>query len=118
MKVPEFGATGERGGGPKSGPSRAQEAHDGAHDKAHEPISEIESRIIEICSESPKSTFELLRALGYKNRTGNFKRAVSHLLEMDLLEMTIPTKPRSKKQKYRLTENGQEMLDRTKGNTE
>ena len=100
------------------GPSRAQEAHDGAQDKAHEPISEIESRIIEICSESPKSTPELLQALGYKNRTGNFKRAVSHLLEMDLLEMTIPTKPRSKKQKYRLTENGQEMLDRTKGNTE
>ena len=55
VKAPEFGATGERGGGPKSGPSRA---HNRAHDKAHEPISEIESRIMENCSESPKSTPE------------------------------------------------------------
>jgi len=65
---------------------------------------------MEICSESPKSTPELLQSLGYKNRTGNFKRAVSHLSEMGLLEMTIPTKPRSKKQKYRLTNKGRQVL--------
>ena len=104
VKVPEFGATDKRRSGP-------QDAHDKAHDKAHELISEIESRIMDICSQSPKSTPELLQSLGYENRTGNFKRAVRHLSEMGFLEMTIPTKPRSKKQKYQLTEKGRTLLE-------
>ena len=118
VKVPEYGSNGERGGGPKSSPSRAQEAHDEAHDMAHEPMNDIERRILKICSKSPKSTSDVLRSLGYKSRTGNFKRAINHLLVIGCLEMTIPTKPRSKNQTYRLTQNGRDMLDGKKGGGE
>jgi ATP-dependent DNA helicase RecG len=124
VKVPEFGPAGEVAGevtgevspedGTKSGLSRAHEAHDQAHDEAHVPIRDIERRILEICSESSKSTADLLNFLGYKSRTGNFKRAVSRLLEIGLIEMTVPTKPRSKQQKYRLTEQGQRLIQDSK----
>jgi len=82
------------------------EAHDEAHDEAHEPMSDIEQRILVACSHESKSTPDLLQFLGYETRTGNFKRALSRLLALGCLEMTIPDKPRSKKQRYRLTARG------------
>jgi ATP-dependent DNA helicase RecG len=86
------------------------EAHDEAHDKAHEPITEVEHVIMTASAQSPKSTPELLRMLGYKSRTGNFKRALSRLLDMGLLEMTNPQKPRARNQRYRSTHLGEEVL--------
>jgi ATP-dependent DNA helicase RecG len=143
VKVPEFGLAGEfetkgqvtRTGkhsgqnksevtgevtpnGSRSGLSRAHEAHDRAHDEAHEPMSGIECKILESCAENPKSTSDLLNFLGYKSRTGNFKRTVSHLLEMGLIEMTVPTRPRSRKQKYRLTDTGRQVLIKIQGGAE
>jgi ATP-dependent DNA helicase RecG len=87
------------------------EAHDEAHDEAHEPMNDIERRILERCSDQPKSTHNLLQALGYETRTGNFKRALARMLNVGCLEMTIPAKPRSKKQQYRLTDKGRRWLE-------
>ncbi len=119
VKVPEFGINGEGGDGHKLGPSGAQEAHDRAHDRAHdmkhEPMNNFERKILEFCAEKSKSAADLLESLGYKSRTGNFKRAISHLLNAGLLEMTIPSKPTSKKQKYRLTQNAREIQFKAKG---
>jgi len=125
VKVPEFGPVGEVTGEvtgdatpkqvTKSGLSRAHEAHDGAHDEAHEPLSEIEQRILLACLDAPQNTRELLALLGYESRTGNFKKTLSRLLDLAFLEMTIPDKPRSKKQKYRLTERGRKLLKRIEG---
>jgi len=42
--------------------------------------------------------------LGYTTRTGNFKRALKRLSALALIEMTVPDKPNSRLQKYRLTE--------------
>ena len=89
------------------------EAHE-AHDEAHEPISWSERRIMEACLASPRSTPELLTALGYAVRTGNFKRGLARLMAMDLLEMSMPGKPRSKNQKYRLTAKGRDWLVKEK----
>ena len=80
------------------------------HDEAREPMSEIEQRILIACLDAPQDTQELLALLGYESRTGNFKKALSRLMDSACLEMTIPDKPRSKKQKYRLTERGRKVL--------
>ncbi len=86
------------------------EAHDGAHDEAHDAITATvaatEQRILEACRSAPQSTPELLAALEYATRTGNFKRGLKRLLSLGLLELSIPEKPRSKHQKYRITGMG------------
>ncbi len=85
-------------------------AHDEAHDEAHEPMSNIEQRILVICSDESRSTPDLLQFLGYKTRTGNFKRALARLLGLGYLEMSIPDKPKSKNQRYRLTTKGRKLI--------
>lgn len=53
---------------------------------------------------------ELMDALGLKDRK-HFGDAYLHpALEAGLLEMTIPDKPQSSKQRYRLTEQGRAVL--------
>jgi ATP-dependent DNA helicase RecG len=90
------------------------EAHDEAHDEAHEPMTEVEQTLLAACAQSPKSTPELLKMLGYKTRTGNFKRALSHSLERGFIEMTNPHKPRTRNQRYRITTKGKERLQKAR----
>jgi ATP-dependent DNA helicase RecG len=86
--------------------NREGEAHDEAHDDKN-GLSDMEIAILGGCAEIPQSTPELLQLLGYKQRTGNFKRAVSRLIgQLNLLEPTLPNASRSKNQKYRLTAKG------------
>lgn len=92
------------------GPSTGQnEAHVEAHE-AHVELTEIERSILAACSESPQDSKVLLEIAGYNKRTGNFKRSMSKLLKHGLLELTIPDKPRSRLQKYRLTDKGRGTL--------
>jgi hypothetical protein len=81
-----------------------------AHDKAHEPMNDTELEMLRRCSPGPASTPELLDALEYQSRPHNFKKAVARLLAVGSLEMTIPDNPRSKKQKYRLTDKGRTVI--------
>lgn len=85
--------------------SVTNKAHNGAHDEAHDQahdFSNTEKAILQACRKGPLSSAQLLEALGYKSRTGNFKNALSRLLKKKLLARTIPDAPRSKKQKYRI----------------
>ncbi|MCX5824802.1 MAG: putative DNA binding domain-containing protein [Deltaproteobacteria bacterium] len=93
--------------GTKPGPSQA---HDQAHDEAHEPLSMVEHRLLKECTNEPQNTPNLLNTFGYKTRPGGFKVALSRLLALGFLEMTIPDKPRSKKQRYRTTAAGRAVL--------
>jgi ATP-dependent DNA helicase RecG len=102
-------ATGQ--GRNKSAPSPDQvKAHDEAYDKAHETLNMVEYRLLKECIKEPQSTPTLLNIFGYKTRPGGFKMALSHLLALGLLEMTVPDKPRSKKQQYRTTSAGRTVL--------
>ena len=85
------------------------EAHE-AHAEAHGQLTDIEIQMLKECRDAPKGTADLLRALGYSSRTGNFKRALAHLLKAELLEMTLPDRPRSPLQKYRATPMGRRTL--------
>ena len=51
--------------------------------------------------------------VGLRHRETFMLNYIQPLLEDDLLEMTIPDKPRSSKQKYKTTSNGLEKLRST-----
>ena len=105
VKVPEFG------GAENSAIRLSLEAHDEAHDEANISLTEVQQRIVEGCLEMVQSTSSLLDLLGYESRTGNFKKALSHLLKLGLVEQVLPNTPRSKKQQYRTTAKGKQVLD-------
>ena len=50
---------------------------------------------------------ELMEIAGRTDRTKFRNQVLNPLIESGLLEMTVPDKPRSSKQKYRVTEKGQ-----------
>ncbi len=81
--------------------------HDGVHDIR---MSEMMKKIIMLLID-PKSTPQLLAKLGYPRRTRNYEAAIKGLLDFKLIEMTLPDKPRSKNQQYRLTEKGKDLID-------
>jgi len=83
------------------------------HDVVHD-LNNTEQKILEALLK-PKSTPELLTHLGYKTRTRNYEMAIKQMLKYALLEMTIPDKPRSKNQKYRLTQKGKQTLKNSNG---
>jgi ATP-dependent DNA helicase RecG len=96
--------------GPTQAQVGAQEAQVGAQVK----FTATEKRLLQTCSENPQDSRTLAEAVGYTSRTGNFKRALEKLVKRKLLEMTIPDKPRSSKQKYRLTAKGKQLLEKTR----
>ena len=92
--------------------SEAHDADSEAHDadsEAHDGLNETERTILQAC-ETAKSASELLEILGYGSRTGNFKTALSGLLDIGLLVMTLPESPRSKSQKYVISSRGLKLL--------
>ncbi|WP_372807959.1 Fic family protein [Pontiella sp.] len=79
---------------------------------AHELPAVLPDEVVAVTTRTGRECIEkqLLSFLGYSSRTRNYESAIRHLIEMNLIEMTIPDKPRSKKQKYRLTEKGRALL--------
>jgi ATP-dependent DNA helicase RecG len=58
-----------------------------------------------------RSIAELMALLERSNRTKFRDQVLNPLLDADLAEMTIPDKPRSSKQRYRLTDKGRQVLE-------
>ena len=61
-------------------------------------------------AESPTDAQMLMGAVGHTNRTRFRSAILKPLIEAGLLELTIPDKPRSSKQKYRVTERGMTLI--------
>ncbi|MDO9341387.1 MAG: putative DNA binding domain-containing protein [Bacteroidales bacterium] len=57
-----------------------------------------------------KTREELLGFLEIGNQTINFNANIKPLLEYEIIELTVPDKPKSRNQKYRLTEKGRKLL--------
>ena len=57
-----------------------------------------------------KSRKEILSFLGLANQTNNFTPNIKPFIDMGIIELTIPDKPNSRRQKYRLTQKGAKLL--------
>ena len=73
-------------------------------------LSATETNIITALTAESLGRSALLGRLGYSQRTGNFKKAIRNLLDNGWIELTIPDKPNSRLQKYRLTATGRARL--------
>lgn len=86
---------------------------EGGHDEGHVAVTQLESKILSIC-ETSRSAPEIMTSLGRKKRTGAFQKVISSLLGKGLIAYTIPEKPRSKMQKYMITERGKAVIEMMK----
>lgn len=107
VSVPEFSGIAHRefyseAAGTQSAPSRHPVGIQSAP-------SQDQSKILVYCLEE-RSFSELLMLLGRKDRTKFRRQVLTPMLDARWLERTIPDKPTSRQQKYRLTEAGKELL--------
>jgi Fic family protein len=79
-------------------------------EQVDEQVSEQVAQMLRACARNPKSKAELLEAAGLANAYLNYKRHIFPLIESGVLELTLPDKPNSRLQKYRLTPKGKSLL--------
>lgn len=65
--------------------------------------------ILDLCT-SPQKRQTILNYLNISNHPKNYVNNIIPLIENNLLELTVPDKPRSRLQKYRITEKGMKLL--------
>ena len=90
--------------GTQSAPSR--------HPVGTQSVPNIENldKLIVFCSEA-RSFGEMLAFMGLTDRTKFRRKYIHPLLEVGILEQTMPEKPNSRNQKYQLTDKGFNLLD-------
>ena len=71
----------------------------------------LEVRVLHLLEGGSKSKSELSKGLGQKKVSGQLNKVVRLLLVGEAIEFTIPGKPRSRLQKYRLTKKGEAILE-------
>jgi len=72
-------------------------------------VTKSVTKLIDFMQEE-KTREQILSFLGIGNQTKNFITNIKPLIDNDLIEVTIPLKPNSRLQKYRLTEKGKKLL--------
>ncbi len=86
------------------------QAQVGAQDQA-QVGAQVDHQILTACAEKPLSSAEIAAALGHRQLSGNLRKALPHLRQAGLLAFTVPDKPKSRLQKYRLTDKGRQWID-------
>ncbi len=68
---------------------------------------ELKSRVLNLLADGPMSRSELSQQLGQKEVSGQLRKVFRELLTDEMIQYTLPEKPRSPQQQYRLTEKGE-----------
>ena len=69
----------------------------------------LHEQILVFVAESPRKSSEITEFLGMSRVYGNIARCLNALLDDKLIELTIPEKPRSRLQRYRVTRKGRQV---------
>lgn len=80
------------------------------------PESQPESltnRILGLLEDEPLSKSDISARLGQKKVSGQLNKVIRTLLSDELIAFTIPEKPKSRLQKYRLTQTGKRIIQKT-----
>lgn len=93
----------------EAGNQAGNQASDEAGDEAGDEAVKM-ATIFSFLSSGVKGKEELLATIGITVHTKNVRRYIDPLEKAGLIEKTIPDKPTSPKQQYRLTENGKTLL--------
>ena len=75
--------------------------------------TQVEKLLLHLSSDG-NTTIEISTVLKLKDRIGVMRNYIQPALKLGLIEMTIPDKPTSRLQKYRLTEKGRKLKNTTK----
>ncbi len=77
--------------------------------------SSLAAKIVVLLEGKDAGKARLASLLGHKTVSGELHKQVRRLLQLGLIEMTIPEKPNSRLQKYRLTQEGRSLVGRVDG---
>jgi len=72
----------------------------------------LEDRVRHLLKNAPLSKSGISSHLGQKEISGQLNKVIRELLKEKHIELTIPAKPNSRLQKYRLTKKGKEYLNK------
>ena len=106
------------GVGAQSGPSQGQVEGTSLTPPMGEVVGGVVGEVdLSICEKilisigsGEKSTSDITQQYGWSRVYGGLSRALKNLMADGIIEYTIPEKPRSRLQKYRLTQKGRQML--------
>jgi Fic family protein len=84
-----------------------QSKHQVEHPEKHQvDLSDIQLAVLKTLKGKTRSRKEIFAAIRMSGDTRSYKRNIEPLLADGLIEMTVPDKPSSRLQKYRLTDTG------------
>nr|WP_274428228.1 Fic family protein [Acetonema longum] len=88
-----------------------QAKHQVKHEDKHQvELSDTQLAVLNALKNKTLSRKDIFAAIGMNGDSRSFKRHIEPLLDEGLIEMTVPDKPNSRMQKYRLAEAGKERV--------
>ena len=89
----------------------SQEKHQVRHKDKHQvQLNDTQIQVLKALEDKTLSRKEIFAAIGMNGDSRSFKRHIEPLLTDGFLKMTVPDKPNSKLQKYRLTDSGKAFI--------